>query len=83
MVDFIQYEKEMENRKNNSTGCLTIFILIILIVINFITRDVFLAVWIIISIILGFYFLGKLKFAHESDLAHVSFTRLILSILAF
>jgi len=51
--------------------------------LNFITRDVFLAVWIIISIILGFYFLGKLKFAHESDLAHVSFTRLILSILAF
>jgi thiol:disulfide interchange protein DsbD len=46
-------------------------------------RDVFLAIWIVIFSLLGFYFLGKLKFANDSDLLHISVPRLFLSIITF
>ena len=46
-------------------------------------RDVFLAIWIVIFSILGFYLLGKLKFANDSDLSHISVPRLFLSIITF
>ncbi|NDW10013.1 cytochrome c biogenesis protein CcdA [Dysgonomonas sp. 520] len=45
-------------------------------------REVFLVLWIIIFILLGVYLLGKLKFAHDSDLKHVSVTRLFLAIIS-
>ncbi|HET6244146.1 MAG: thioredoxin family protein [Bacteroidetes bacterium] len=48
-----------------------------------ITREVFIALWIIIFIVLGFYLLGKIKFSHDSDIKHVSIPRLFLSILTF
>ena len=44
-------------------------------------REVFLVLWIIIFILLGLYLLGKLKFAHDSDLPHISVTRLFLAII--
>jgi thiol:disulfide interchange protein DsbD len=46
-------------------------------------REVFLAIWIALFILLGFYLLGKIKFAHDSDLSHVSVPRLFLAIISF
>lgn len=45
-------------------------------------RETFLVLWIIIFTLLGFYLLGKLKFAHDSDLNHISVTRLFLAIVS-
>jgi thiol:disulfide interchange protein DsbD len=46
-------------------------------------REVYLAFWIVIFALLGFYLLGKLKFAHDSDVPHVTVPRLLLSIITF
>ncbi|MFD0940307.1 protein-disulfide reductase DsbD family protein [Pedobacter boryungensis] len=46
-------------------------------------REIFLAIWIVLSILLGFYLLGKIKFSHDSDLPYVSIPRLFLSIACF
>lgn len=46
-------------------------------------REVFLVLWIVIFALLGVYLLGKLKLKHDSDLQHVSVTRLFLSIISF
>ena len=47
------------------------------------SRDVYLILWIIISIILGLYLLGIIKFKHDSPVKHIGFFRLILIIGAF
>jgi len=47
------------------------------------TRELYLAVWIVLFSMLGMYFLGKIKFAHDSDLPHVTVPRLLLSIVSF
>lgn len=46
-------------------------------------RDVFLAVWIVLAVLLGLYLLGKLKFNHDSDLKYISVPRLFLAISSF
>ena len=46
-------------------------------------REVYLAFWIVIFFLLGLYLLGKIKFAHDSDVKHLSVPRLILSIITF
>lgn len=46
-------------------------------------REVFIALWIIIFSILGFYLLGKLKFSHDSELKFVSIPRLLFAIITF
>lgn len=46
-------------------------------------REVYLAFWIIIFAMLGIYLLGKLKFAHDSDVKHVTVPRLLLAIVTF
>jgi thiol:disulfide interchange protein DsbD len=46
-------------------------------------REVFLALWIVICVLLGMYLLGKLKFSHDSPLPYVSIPRLFLAIGAF
>jgi thiol:disulfide interchange protein DsbD len=45
------------------------------------TKQVVLAVWIIISIMMGLYLLGKIKLPHDSDLNFISVPRLVLSII--
>ncbi|MCL1934632.1 MAG: thioredoxin family protein [Candidatus Azobacteroides sp.] len=45
-------------------------------------REVFLVLWIVIFALLSFYLLGKIKFAHDSDLKHVSVPRLFLAIVS-
>lgn len=47
------------------------------------TRDVYLAIWIVIFTLLGFYLLGKLRLAHDSKLDHVSVPRLFIAIASF
>lgn len=46
-------------------------------------REVYLALWIVIFSLLGFYLLGKLRFKHDSESGYVSVTRLVLSIIVF
>ncbi|MEI6124221.1 MAG: cytochrome c biogenesis protein CcdA [Bacteroidota bacterium] len=46
-------------------------------------REVYLALWIIIFALMGFYLLGKLKFRHDSDLKHIGVGRLMLAIITF
>lgn len=42
-------------------------------------REVYLALWIVIFALLGFYLLGKLKFSHDSDLPYISVPRLFMA----
>ncbi|MFI3323899.1 MAG: thioredoxin family protein [Rikenellaceae bacterium] len=46
-------------------------------------REIYLAIWIVIFALLGLYLLGKLKFAHDSDMPYLTVPRLGLSIAAF
>jgi thiol:disulfide interchange protein len=53
-------------------------------------REIFIAIWIVLSILLGLYLLGKLRFSHDDDLpknmfgtAYISIPRLLLAITAF
>lgn len=50
---------------------------------NVFGRDIYLAIWIVLFSLLGFYFLGKIKFSHDSDVPFVSVGRLMLSIVTF
>ena len=46
-------------------------------------REVYLALWIVIFTLLGVYLLGKLKFAHDSDVNFMRVPRLIFAICTF
>lgn len=46
-------------------------------------REVYLAIWIVVFSLLGAYLLGKLKFAHDSDVKYVSVKRLFLAMITF
>lgn len=46
-------------------------------------REVYLAIWIVCFTLLGFYLLGKLRFANDSKVEHLSVKRLALSIVVF
>ena len=46
-------------------------------------REVYLALWIVIFTLLGFYLLGKLKFKLDSPSSYVSVPRLMMSIVTF
>jgi len=46
-------------------------------------REVYLAIWIVVFSLLGFYLLGKLKFKHDSDVKYIGVTRLTLAIISF
>ena len=50
---------------------------------NFLDREVFLVLWIVIFALMGFYLLGKLQFSHDSPVPFVTIPRLMLSILTF
>lgn len=47
------------------------------------TREVFLAIWIVVFALAGFYLLGKLKLSHDSDLAYISVPRVLIATLFF
>lgn len=46
-------------------------------------REVFIVLWIAIFMLLGLYLIGKIKFAHDSELQYLSVPRLMMAILAF
>lgn len=46
-------------------------------------REIYLAFWIVIFTLMGFYLLGKLKFSHDSDLKYIGVPRLTLAIITF
>lgn len=45
-------------------------------------REVFIVLWVVIFALLGLYLLGKLKFAHDTDLKSISVFRLFLAIIS-
>ena len=46
-------------------------------------REVYLAIWIVVFTLLGFYLLGKIRFAHDSEMKHLTVTRLALAVAVF
>ena len=46
-------------------------------------REIYLAIWIVIFTLLGLYLLGKIRFAHDEPVEHLSVTRLSLAIAVF
>lgn len=46
-------------------------------------REVYLALWIVIFALMGFYLLGKLRFKHDTPIETISVYRLVLSIISF
>ena len=46
-------------------------------------REVYLAIWIVVFFLLGLYLLGKIRFAYDSPVEHLSVFRLILVIVVF
>ncbi|HEY8402424.1 MAG TPA: cytochrome c biogenesis protein CcdA [Cytophagaceae bacterium] len=50
---------------------------------NILGRDVFIAIWIVIFVLLGVYLLGKIRMPHDSPVENTSVPRLILAIISF
>jgi thiol:disulfide interchange protein DsbD len=50
---------------------------------HILTRDIYLAIWIVLFSLLGFYLLGWIKFNHDSDLPYIGTFRLFLVIAVF
>ena len=46
-------------------------------------REVYLALWIVIFTLMGFYLLGKIRFKHDSEIKFVGVGRLLLVIITF
>ncbi len=46
-------------------------------------REVYLAIWIVIFVLMGFYLLGKIKFAHDSEVKFIGVPRLAFVIITF
>ncbi|MDE7123608.1 MAG: thioredoxin family protein, partial [Alistipes sp.] len=48
-----------------------------------IDREIYLAIWIVVFTLMGLYLLGKIRFAHDSDLPYIGVGRLALAIAVF
>lgn len=46
-------------------------------------RDLYLAIWIVLFTLLGFYFLGKIRLTHDSEVKQIGVFRLTLAIITF
>lgn len=46
-------------------------------------REVFVAIWIVLFVLLGIYLLGKLQFSHDTPTGHVSVFRFFLAVASF
>lgn len=51
--------------------------------LNMLSRELFISIWMVVFSLLGFYLLGKIKFAHDSDLTHLGFPRFIMAVISF
>lgn len=50
---------------------------------NLLDREVFLAFWIVLFSLIGFYLLGKIRLPHDSEVKTISIPRLLLAIATF
>ena len=50
---------------------------------NLLDREIYLAIWIVVFSLLGLYLLGKIRFAHDSEVKHIGVGRLALAIGVF
>jgi thiol:disulfide interchange protein DsbD len=50
---------------------------------NWFDREIFLALWIVIFAVMGFYLMGKIRFSHDSEVAYVSVPRTFMAIVVF
>ncbi|MDB5144408.1 MAG: hypothetical protein JWQ66_3121 [Mucilaginibacter sp.] len=50
---------------------------------NWFDREIFLSLWIALGLLLGLYLIGKIKFSHDSEVPHLSVTRLFISVIVF
>src|SRR6185312_396191 len=46
-------------------------------------REIFVAIWIVMFAITGLYLIGKLRFSHDSEIKHLSVTRLVIAVFSF
>jgi len=51
--------------------------------LGLLSRSLFIAIWIVLFSLLGFYLMGKIKFSHDSDLPFIGTFRLFLIIIVF
>ncbi|MBE0674596.1 MAG: thioredoxin family protein [Bacteroidales bacterium] len=51
--------------------------------LGILNRDIFIAIWIVLFALMGFYLLGKIRFSHDSDVPHIGVFRLFLAIAVF
>jgi thiol:disulfide interchange protein len=51
--------------------------------LGILSRDVFLAIWIVLFSLLGLYLMGKIKFRHDNDLKHIGIFRFLLIVATF
>jgi thiol:disulfide interchange protein len=51
--------------------------------LKILSRDIYLAIWIVIFSLMGFYLMGKIRFAHDTDTGHIGTFRLFLIIAVF
>jgi thiol:disulfide interchange protein len=51
--------------------------------LGILSRDLFLAIWIVLFSLMGFYLMGKIRFSHDSDIKSIGTLRLFLIIAVF
>jgi len=51
--------------------------------LNLLSRNLFLSIWTVIFVLLGIYLLGRIKFAHDSELTHIGFPRFVFALASF
>ncbi len=51
--------------------------------LGILSRDIYLAIWIVLFVLMGIYLMGKIKFSHDSDVPHIGIFRLVLIIASF
>lgn len=50
---------------------------------EFLKREMFIALWVIIFGLMGVYLLGKIKFSHDNEIGHLSVSRFLFSLITF
>ena len=46
-------------------------------------REVFIAIWIVLFVLLGVYLLGKLRFSHDGEMSHTPVSRFFMAVASF
>ncbi|WP_323755484.1 protein-disulfide reductase DsbD family protein [Roseivirga sp.] len=46
-------------------------------------REIYIAIWLVIAVLLGFYLLGKLRLPHDDEVQKTSVPRLVMAIISF